>query len=180
MVWQSHHGGNKPEEMSSKDKQGQTNSFPNGHHDTLQDNFHHLIASSHQLGHAIISQHFPHLLAPSILETYFFTSLLHDIGTTPQNLSASLMSFEFYGGFLALDLLRHECGAPKEQAEAVAEAIIRHQDLGETGTVQAIEAVIMLATVFGKLDLLIFSGIWVPIDYLIRISNGSCNGTGMR
>lgn len=54
-------------------------------------------------------------------ETYFLTSLLHDIGTTSNNLRATLMSFEFYGGYLALALLHNELHAPKEQAESVAE-----------------------------------------------------------
>jgi len=37
------------------------------------------------------------------------------------------MSFEFYGGFLALELLKG-LEAPVEQAENVAEAVIRHQE----------------------------------------------------
>jgi cyanamide hydratase len=61
-----------------------------------------------------------------------------------------LLSFEFYGGLIALNLLDKE-GAPKEQAESVAEAVIRHQDLGETGTLTAIAALIQLATIFGTL-----------------------------
>ena len=58
------------------------------------------------------------------------------------------MSFEFYGGFLALSLLEKE-DAAIAQAESVAEAVIRHQDLGETGTLTAIGALIQLATIFG-------------------------------
>lgn len=59
------------------------------------------------------------------------------------------MSFEFYGGMLALDLLGKE-GAPKPQAESVAEAVMRHQDLGETGTLTTVGALVQLATIFGK------------------------------
>ena len=44
------------------------------------------------------------------------------------------LSFEFQGGYKALDLLTQH-GAPQAQAEAVAEAIIRHQDVGETGMI---------------------------------------------
>lgn len=44
------------------------------------------------------------------------------------------MSFEFYGGILALKLLREEHQAPQAQSESVAEAIIRHQDLGRAAT----------------------------------------------
>ena len=60
------------------------------------------------------------------------------------------MSFEFYGGFLALQLLHNELQAPKAQAESVAEAIIRHQDLGQTGKITMVGQLIQLATVFGE------------------------------
>ena len=60
------------------------------------------------------------------------------------------MSFEFYGGFLALQLLQNEYQAPKVQAESVAEAIIRHQDLGQTGKITMVGQLIQLATVFGE------------------------------
>ena len=62
------------------------------------------------------------------------------------------MSFEFYGGLLALELLQKEgYGAPKAQAESVAEAIIRHQDLGESGKITGLGLLVQLATVFGEL-----------------------------
>jgi cyanamide hydratase len=77
------------------------------------------------------------------------TSLLHDIGTTTENIHATLLSFEFYGGYLALDILK-EYGAPREQAESVAEAIIRHQDLGDVGSITTVGQLIQLATLFGK------------------------------
>ena len=76
--------------------------------------------------------------------------MLHDIGTTDTNIRATLLSFEFYGGLLSLDLLR-SLGAPKEQAENVAETVIRHQDLGDEGTVTRIEALIQLATIFDNM-----------------------------
>jgi cyanamide hydratase len=82
------------------------------------------------------------------LETYYLTSLLHDIGTTQENLHATLLSFEFYGGYLALNLLQ-DYGAAKEQAESVTEAIIRHQDLGDIGTITTVGQLIQLATLFG-------------------------------
>lgn len=59
------------------------------------------------------------------------------------------MSFEFYGGMLALDVLAKE-GAPKAQAESVAEAVMRHQDLGDVGTLTAVAALVQLATIFGS------------------------------
>ena len=64
-----------------------------------------------------------------------------------------MMSFEFYGGFLALNLLRDEHKAPIEQAEAVAEAIIRHQDIGTTGKVTCLEALIQFATILGMSEM---------------------------
>lgn len=59
------------------------------------------------------------------------------------------MSFEFYGGILALDLLSKELHAPIEQAESVAEAVFRHQDIGETGMITTIGQLLQLATIFG-------------------------------
>jgi cyanamide hydratase len=61
------------------------------------------------------------------------------------------MSFEYYGAFKALNFLR-DSGASKDQAEAVSEAIIRHADLGETGTLTSLGMLIQLSTVFGKLS----------------------------
>ncbi len=57
------------------------------------------------------------------------------------------MSFEFYGGYLSLDILRSH-HAPIEQAEAVAEAVIRHQDIGESGKITTLGQLIQLATIF--------------------------------
>ncbi|KAK3363687.1 hypothetical protein B0T25DRAFT_420418, partial [Lasiosphaeria hispida] len=52
----------------------------------------------------ILRQQFPShtTLSPSTLA---LTCLLHDIGTTHDNLRATQLSFEFYGGLLALNLL---------------------------------------------------------------------------
>ncbi|PWY69704.1 cyanamide hydratase [Aspergillus heteromorphus CBS 117.55] len=89
-------------------------------------------------------------------ETYLLACLLHDIGTTEENLHATKMSFEFYGAFLALDVLQKaDTGpdAPKEQAESVAEAIIRHQDLCEKGRITALGQLLQLATIFDNTGL---------------------------
>jgi len=89
-------------------------------------------------------------------ETYFLTCLLHDIGSTEENLKSTKLSFEFHGGFLALDVLQKpqasapEAVAPRDQAESVAEAIIRHQDLCETGKITAVGQLLQLATIFGE------------------------------
>lgn len=98
--------------------------------------------------------HFPHL--SPLLETYYLTCLLHDIGTTAENIHGTHMSFEYYGAFKALGFLRDN-GAPADQAEAVSEAIIRHADLGETGTLTSLGMLIQLSTVFGKLPFLLVS-----------------------
>ncbi|KAI0017808.1 hypothetical protein F4780DRAFT_569491 [Xylariomycetidae sp. FL0641] len=100
-------------------------------------------------GHAMIQDQFPDHAAKLSMSTWALTCLLHDIGTTPANLRATLLSFEFYGGQLALDLLAPD--APKPQAEAVAEAIIRHQDLGTVGTITFLGQVIQLATVYDNM-----------------------------
>jgi cyanamide hydratase len=103
-------------------------------------------------GHTILHQHFPQLLSQhQFLETYYLTCLLHDIGTSKQNLSGTKMSFDFYGAIVALETLK-EFGAEKDMAEAVSEAIIRHQDLGETGNITSIGGIVQLATVFGEYE----------------------------
>ncbi|CZR60799.1 related to M.verrucaria cyanamide hydratase [Phialocephala subalpina] len=101
-------------------------------------------------GSAILSHAFPSWSSHSFNETYFLTCLLHDIGTTDKNINATLLSFEFYGGLIVLDLLKG-LHSPVEQAESVAEAVIRHQDLGETGTLTRIGALIQLATIFDNM-----------------------------
>ncbi|KAF2829174.1 cyanamide hydratase [Ophiobolus disseminans] len=99
-------------------------------------------------GSAIVQAHFPHL--SPLLETYYLTCLLHDLGTTVENTHGTHMSFEYYGAFKALNFLRDN-GASLDQAEAVSEAIIRHADLGETGTLTSLGMLIQLSTVFGML-----------------------------
>jgi len=101
-------------------------------------------------GKAILSHAFPSWESSTFSETYFLACLLHDIGTTDKFIAATLMSFEFYGGIVVLDLLK-SLGAPIEQAENVAEAVIRHQDLGDTGTITKIGALIQLATIFDNM-----------------------------
>ena len=64
------------------------------------------------------------------------------------------MSFDFQGGFIALAKLQ-ELGAAKIQAESVAEAIIRHQDPGETGTISAMGQLIQVTTELGMSKLLL-------------------------
>ncbi|KAJ8107117.1 hypothetical protein ONZ43_g6836 [Nemania bipapillata] len=100
-------------------------------------------------GFSIIKDQFPEHSRLS-MSTWALTCLLHDIGTTHDNLRATLLSFEFYGGILALNLIKGH-GASTAQAEAVAEAIIRHQDLGTVGTISFLGQVIQLATIYDNM-----------------------------
>ncbi|KAI5917463.1 hypothetical protein F4810DRAFT_44393 [Camillea tinctor] len=103
-------------------------------------------------GYSIIKDQFPEHASKLSMSTWALTCLLHDIGTTDHNLRATLLSFEFYGGILALNLTK-EHGAPVAQAEAVAEAIIRHQDLGTVGTITFLGQVVQLATVYDNMGM---------------------------
>ncbi|CAI0649199.1 unnamed protein product, partial [Colletotrichum noveboracense] len=79
--------------------------------------------------------------------TWALTCLLHDIGTAEENLTATRMSFDIYGGIKALNALKDH-GAATDQAEAVCEAIIRHQDMGVDGTITYLGQLIQLATLY--------------------------------
>ncbi|KAI1256235.1 hypothetical protein MGN70_002398 [Eutypa lata] len=101
-------------------------------------------------GYAILHDQFPEHAGQVSLSTWALACLLHDIGTTAENLRGTLLSFEWFGGILALNLTR-ESGAPAAQAEAVAEAIIRHQDLGTEGKITLLGQVIQLATIYDNM-----------------------------
>ncbi|KAA6416070.1 MAG: hypothetical protein FRX48_00789 [Lasallia pustulata] len=134
-------------------------------------------------GLAIARQQFPSWEFSE--ETYFLACMLHDIGATTENLRKTLMSFEFYGGVLALHLLQSEgYGAEKDQAEAVAEAIIRHQDIGEPGKITTIGQLIQLATIFdnmgGHADLVHEETIHVVTSEFPRQKWSSCFAATIR
>ena len=57
------------------------------------------------------------------------------------------MSFEFQGGMKAYDVLLG-FGASKDQAEAICETTIRHQDLGKEGAITFLGQIIQLATIY--------------------------------
>ncbi|KAF7912811.1 uncharacterized protein EAF01_001832 [Botrytis porri] len=118
-----------------------------------QETYHHSMRVYHY-GVAILIHAFPHWTtinaSSKFLESYALTALLHDIGTVPKHLQETLMSFEFYGGFIADGVLR-DAGAAREQRELVVEGIIRHQDLGEVGTQTRIGGLVQLATIFDNM-----------------------------
>ncbi|KAG9248377.1 hypothetical protein BJ878DRAFT_45621 [Calycina marina] len=82
--------------------------------------------------------------------SFFLTCLLYDIGTTGKNITAKSMSFVFHGSVLVLDFAE-VFETPIEQAENVAEAVIRHQDLGDTGRLTRIGGLIRLTTIFDNM-----------------------------
>ena len=116
-------------------------------------------------GCAIARQCFPDFeLTPgsTLEETWFLTAMLHDIGTSAEFLTRTRLSFEFWGGYHALDLLQDakvtggkggegESVAPREQAESVAEAIIRHQDIQDKGSITLITRLIHLGTLLDNI-----------------------------
>ena len=102
-------------------------------------------------GHHMVTTHFQPWIATAgdrFFETWALTCLFHDLATTPQNRNDTHLSFEFHGGFLALQQLQ-AFGAPRAQAESVAEAIIRHQDPGASGTISRMGQLVQIATEFG-------------------------------
>ncbi|KAI6791083.1 cyanamide hydratase [Hortaea werneckii] len=101
-------------------------------------------------GRAITLQHFPEWTYDP--ETLLLAALLHDIGTTDENQTSTHLSFKFKGGFISLDLLA-SLGAELSQREAVCETIIRHQDLGDTGKMTTLTAVIHFAIVLDNAGL---------------------------
>ncbi|KAK7748768.1 hypothetical protein SLS53_000792 [Cytospora paraplurivora] len=100
---------------------------------------------------AILEQQFPEHARSLSRSTLALAALLHDIGTTHDNLRSTQLSFEFYGGLISLDLIGKQLGGPQPQAEAVAEAIIRHQDLGTTGKITFLGQLIQLATIYDNM-----------------------------
>ena len=98
-------------------------------------------------GSMIAKEQFPDHAAKLSPSTLALTSLLHDLGTAPTILTTTRMSFEFRGAIEALRYLQSLSSSP-DQADAVCEAIIRHQDLGTEGTITFLGQVIQLATIY--------------------------------
>ena len=107
-------------------------------------------------GIAICADYLPHFHLP--IKSYSLACLLHDLGTTPRNISSTRLSFEYHGGILAYNLILSlapvQIGASTENpltplAEVVTEAIIRHQDIDDVGkgNLSIVTAVLQVATV---------------------------------
>lgn len=91
-------------------------------------------------------------------ESWYVAALLHDIGTTPEHIGATKLSYEFWAGFHALAILQDASAtgpygggeggavASREQAESIAEAIIRHQDVQDKGFVSLLTRLIHVGT----------------------------------
>ena len=97
-------------------------------------------------GQAIVRSHFPEW--KYLPEVYYLSCLLHDIGTTSKNLRATNMSFEYYGGMIAHNIITKN-GGSQNLAESVTEAIIRHQDFIMNGMITTVGQVLQLATILG-------------------------------
>lgn len=82
-------------------------------------------------------------------ETWLLACLLHDVGASASNRATTLLSFEFRGGLVAHSKTQSwEC--PSAQSDAVAEAIIRHQDIDDVsnGNITRLGALLQLATLY--------------------------------
>jgi cyanamide hydratase len=82
------------------------------------------------------------------------------------------MSFDLYGGIKAMDVLK-VLGGTSDQAEAVAEAIIRHQDLGRDGKITFLGQLIQLGTLYdnaGAYDGIEGFGEWVHEQTLDNVN----------
>ena len=87
--------------------------------------------------------------------------MMHDIGTTERNLNSTRLSYEFWAGVHVLDILQDSrttgdvggtaSEATKEQAESVCEAIIRHQDVQDKGSITLLTRLIHLGTLLDNI-----------------------------
>lgn len=103
------------------------------------------------IGTALVKTHFPTWQFDE--ETYYLSCLLHDIGTADAYLTTTKLSFEFKGAIVAREFLLN-VGAPEDQADAVCEAIVRHQDVFvKGGNITTNGQVLQLATILDNVGL---------------------------
>jgi cyanamide hydratase len=94
-------------------------------------------------------------------ETWFVTAMLHDIGTPEETLKSTRLSYEFWAGFHAVQILQDasltgdadqtDAVADREQAESVAEAVLRHQDVQDKGKVSLLTRLIHIGTLLDNI-----------------------------
>lgn len=104
--------------------------------------------------------------------TWALTCLLHDIGTAEAYFTSTRMSFDIYGGIKAMEVLK-VLGSSTDQAEAVAEAIIRHEDMGVDGTITFLGQLIQLATLYDNVG--VYDGIENFGSWVDEATRGSVN-----
>ncbi|KAF8518142.1 cyanamide hydratase [Hysterangium stoloniferum] len=102
-------------------------------------------------GTALVKKHFPDWKYDD--EAYYLSCLFHDIGTADAYLSTTKMSFEFKGGIVAREfIIQH--GGEEDLADAICEAVIRHQDIFvKGGNITAIGQVLQLATIIDNVGI---------------------------
>ncbi|TQV95342.1 Cyanamide hydratase, HD-type [Cordyceps javanica] len=98
----------------------------------------------------ILQQQFPEYATGLSPSTLALACLLHDLGATEANMRATRMSFDLYGGVRALSVLE-SAGAAPDQAAAVCECVLRHQDLGAEGAITLLGQLVQLATAVVRL-----------------------------
>ncbi|KIP01260.1 hypothetical protein PHLGIDRAFT_113164 [Phlebiopsis gigantea 11061_1 CR5-6] len=102
-------------------------------------------------GTALVRKHFPEWAYDD--EAYYLSCLFHDIGTADKYLATTKMSFEFKGAIVAREFIL-EHGGEEDLADAVCEAVIRHQDIFVNGgNITAVGQVLQLATIIDNVGL---------------------------
>lgn len=114
------------------------------------------------IGMAVLRTYFANTWGKSLAADptpWFLSTMLHDIGTTDANIASTHLSFEYFGGMLARELIlktaaKHDLDAAYAQgvADSACETIIRHQDVGKRGFVSANTLLIHIGTLFGVLS----------------------------
>lgn len=100
----------------------------------------------------------------ALRETWFVTAMLHDIGTTPEHIASTRLSYEFWAGLHARDILLdpsftlapgeeadEKAVALQDQVDSIVEAIIRHQDVQDKGSISTLTRLIHIGTLMDNI-----------------------------
>ncbi|KAF8516287.1 hypothetical protein JB92DRAFT_2911308 [Gautieria morchelliformis] len=102
-------------------------------------------------GTALVRTHFPEWKYDD--EAYYLSCLFHDIGTADRYLATTKMSFEFKGAIVAREFIL-EHGGDEDLADAICEAVIRHQDVFvKGGNITTVGQVLQLATILDNVGI---------------------------